>query len=146
MNVGSQIYDEFVTPTTRNRRRKAQRESIARGETIFDNKVFIISKVAGLNDIKGSLNGEPGTCSTCHSNKNVLNDTAGDPKRLGIMDNSNGVETMPWTPDFPRLRFIARLPVSRFSPIRLPRPAAREALPATRRPVTSSSPPIRGRA
>lgn len=102
VNVGSQIYDGFINPTTRNRARQTQRESIARGEALFDGKVFIVSKVAGLNDIKGSLNGEPGTCSTCHSNKNVLNDTAGDPKRLGIMDNSNGIDTLPWTPDFPR--------------------------------------------
>ncbi len=106
VNVGSQLYDGFATPTTHKKLTQAQRESIARGEALFDSKVFIINKVAGLNDVKGDANGtEPGTCTTCHSNKNVLNDTAGDPKRLGIMDNSSDVNVMPWTPDFPRFAF-----------------------------------------
>jgi len=110
VNMGTDLYDEFAPPTTHNRKRQARRESIARGESLFDSKVFIISKVAGLNDIKGSFDGESGTCSTCHSNMNVLNDTAGDPKRLGIFDNSNAgvnsdVNVMPWTPDFPRFAF-----------------------------------------
>ena len=48
---------------------------------------------------------EPGTCSTCHSNLNLGNDTASDPKRQGIMDNSSGVNVMPATPDFPRFEF-----------------------------------------
>jgi hypothetical protein len=106
VNVGSQHYASFETPTTHNPLIKARRESIARGEAIFSHKVFVINKVAGLNDIKGDADGtEPGTCTTCHSNKNVLNDTAGDPKRLGIMDNSSGVNIMPWTSDFPRFAF-----------------------------------------
>ena len=96
----------FAPPMTPNPVRQLQRESIARGETIFSGKVFVINKVAGLNDIKGDADGtEPGTCSTCHSSKNVSNDTAGDPKRLGIMDNSSGVNVMPATPDFPQFAF-----------------------------------------
>jgi len=106
VNVGSQLFAPFSTPTkSKPPFKEAQRKSIARGEVLFSSKVFTIFKVAGLNDIKGSLNGEPGTCTTCHSNKNVLNDSASDPKRLGIMDNSNGVNVMPWTSDFPRFAF-----------------------------------------
>jgi cytochrome c peroxidase len=106
VNVGSQLYASFTTPTTYRPVQEAQRESITRGEALFSGKVFIINNVAGLNDIKGDANGtEPGTCTTCHSNKNVLNDTASDPKRLGIMDNSSGVTVMPWTSDFPRFAF-----------------------------------------
>lgn len=106
VNLGSQLYDAFATPTIKNPLREAQRESIARGEAIFSTKVFVINNVAGLNDIKRDANGtELGTCSTCHSNKNVNNDTADDPKRTGIMDNSTGVNVMPWTPDFPRFAF-----------------------------------------
>ena len=105
VNVGSQLFAPFATPKKSIPAKMAQRKSIARGEVLFSSKVFTIFKVAGLNDIKGSLNGEPGTCSSCHSNKNVLNDTASDPKRLGIMDNSNGVNVMPWTSDFPRFAF-----------------------------------------
>jgi hypothetical protein len=110
VNVGTELYDEFPILTSHNPVTQSRRESIARGEALFDSKVFIINKVAGLNDVKGDKDGtEPGTCSTCHSNKNVLNDTAGDPKRLGIMDNSSAgnddVKVMPWTRDFPRFAF-----------------------------------------
>jgi cytochrome c peroxidase len=121
-NVGTQLYDFFENSTIPNKHRRAQQESIARGESLFDGTdpagVFLINKVAGLNDVKSDANGQEfGTCSTCHSNKNVLNDTAGDPKRLGIMDNSNNVKedsgnneviVMPWTPDFPRFAFYCQ--------------------------------------
>lgn len=106
VNVASQLYVPFATPTTPKKLTQAQRESIARGEALFSSNVFIINKVAGLNDVKGDVNGtEFGTCSTCHSNKNVFNDNPATPKRLGIMDNSSGVNVMPWTPDFPRFAF-----------------------------------------
>jgi len=106
VNIGSELFDAFSAPVGHPPEQQAKRESIARGETLFDSRVFTINFVAGLNDIKGDVDGtEPGTCSTCHSNLNVGNDTAGDPKRLGIMDNSNGVNVMPATPDFPRFAF-----------------------------------------
>jgi hypothetical protein len=106
VNIGSELYDSFTAPVGHPPKQQAKRESIARGEALFDSRVFTINFVAGLNDIKGDVDGtEPGTCSTCHSNLNVGNDTAGDPKRLGIMDNSNGVNVMPATPDFPRFAF-----------------------------------------
>jgi cytochrome c peroxidase len=106
MNVGFDLYAAFATPTASDPLRRARQESIARGEALFSSRVFTINFVAGLNDVKGDPNGtEPGTCSTCHSNMNVGNDTAGDPKRLGIMDNSSGVPVMPPTPDFPRFAF-----------------------------------------
>ena len=50
-----------------------QRASVARGEAIFNGKSFIISNVAGLNDLAGT-NVLPGTCATCHSNTNAGND------------------------------------------------------------------------
>jgi cytochrome c peroxidase len=106
VNLASQLYAPFATPRTPKPMQEAQRESIARGEALFSGKVFIINKVAGLNDVKKDVNGtEPGTCSTCHSNKTVFNDNPATPKRLGIMDNSSGVTVMPWTPDFPRFAF-----------------------------------------
>ncbi len=103
VNRASELYTAFATSSDRSSSRRAQRESIARGESLFSTRVFTIANVAGLNDIKGSTDGEPGTCSTCHSNKNVGNDTANDPKRLGIMDNSSNV--LPPTPDFPLFAF-----------------------------------------
>lgn len=47
--------------------------SVARGEAIFNGRPFIISNVAGLNDLAGT-NVLPGTCATCHSNTNAGND------------------------------------------------------------------------
>jgi len=47
--------------------------SVARGEAIFNGRSFIISNVAGLNDLAGT-NVFPGTCATCHSNTNAGND------------------------------------------------------------------------
>lgn len=126
VNIGSELFDPFSTLIGRNVRQRAMRESITRGEALFDSKVFTIDFVAGLNDIKNSPDGmELGTCSTCHSNLNVGNDTAGDPKRLGIMDNSNDVTTMPWTLDFPRFAFYC----------------ATDSIPFFSNPVTSESCP-----
>ncbi len=106
-NVASQLYTAFATPAAAaNSIQNAQRESIARGEALFSTNLFTINNIAGLNDIKGDRGGkETGTCSTCHSNLNVGDDSAHDPKRLGIMDNSTGVNVMPATPDFPRFAF-----------------------------------------
>lgn len=50
-----------------------QRSSIARGEAIFNQRPFIISNVAGFNDLSGN-NKITGTCSTCHSSVNTGND------------------------------------------------------------------------
>ena len=106
VNNSSQLFDAFATPVGYSPMKRARRESIARGEAIFKTKVFTINFIAGFNDIKGDADGtEPGTCSSCHSNKNVGNDTAHDPKRLGIGDNSTGVSVLPMKPDFPRFAF-----------------------------------------
>jgi hypothetical protein len=50
-----------------------QRASVARGEAIFNSRPFIISGVAGLNDLARD-NALPGTCATCHSDTNAGND------------------------------------------------------------------------
>lgn len=107
VNLGTELYDAFSSLIGYWPRELEMRQSIARGETLFDSKVFKIHFVAGFNDIKGSdtEDGEDGTCSACHSNKNVLNDTAADPKRLGIGNYNDRVNVMPPTDDFPRFAF-----------------------------------------
>ena len=52
---------------------EAQRASVARGEAIFNGRTFIISNVAGINDLAGT-NVFPGTCATCHATTNAGND------------------------------------------------------------------------
>jgi cytochrome c peroxidase len=51
----------------------AARQSIARGEAIFDTRTFTVANVAGFNDLIGS-NAVPVTCSTCHNERGGGND------------------------------------------------------------------------
>src|SRR5262249_30464001 len=52
--------------------RRAARESVARGQELFNTKVIPITDVAGLNDVLGD-SVIPGTCSTCHDTPNSGN-------------------------------------------------------------------------
>ncbi|MGH9503915.1 MAG: hypothetical protein ACRD20_13775 [Terriglobales bacterium] len=48
----------------------AARASIARGQAIFNNRMMLISGVAGFNDVRGQQM-VVGTCGTCHNAANV---------------------------------------------------------------------------
>jgi hypothetical protein len=48
------------------------RASVARGEAIFNSRLFVISRPSRINDLAGG--DIPGTCATCHSNTNDGND------------------------------------------------------------------------
>jgi cytochrome c peroxidase len=95
---------------------QAMRASIQRGEAIFNTRTFTINGVTGLTDIGRTVAAsQVGTCSTCHNNANVGNDTFNDPKHLGVGDNSyvaagqasaNGSTTLPMTPDQPVFTFL----------------------------------------
>ncbi len=50
-----------------------QRESVARGEAIFNSRTFIVSNVAGINDLAGT-NSLSASCALCHANTNDGND------------------------------------------------------------------------
>jgi cytochrome c peroxidase len=63
----------------------AARESVARGEAIFDSKPIRITGVGGLNDVLG----RPvivGTCTTCHDTPNVGNHSVAAPLNIGTAD------------------------------------------------------------
>ena len=73
-----------------------QRTSVARGQALFNNRTFVISNVAGINDfVGGNL---PGTCSTCHSNTNAGNDVL--PNAQLDEGTSGGAFALP-APDLP---------------------------------------------
>ena len=55
--------------------RAAQRTSVARGEVIFQTRTFIINAVAGLTNIGAVKPSITGTCSSCHSQVGVGNDS-----------------------------------------------------------------------
>ncbi len=78
-----------------------QRQSIARGEAVFNNTVINITGVSGLND---ALN-EPsisGFCGTCHDTPNVGNHSVKAPLDIGIPDAG---------PNAPPVLDISGLPV-----------------------------------
>ncbi len=110
------IYSSFANASTTTTPQMQQRASIAWGEAIFNSVKFTINDVAGLDDVLNPVGptnppGGPnstvvGTCATCHNNLNVGNDNFLDPKRTGIMDNSNNTnDALPPSSDFPLFAF-----------------------------------------
>lgn len=63
----------------------AQRQSIARGEEVFNNTNINITGVSGLNDDL-NLTSIPGFCGTCHDTPNVGNHSVKAPLDIGIPD------------------------------------------------------------
>ncbi len=75
-----------------------ERQSIARGEKIFNTRAFVISGVAGLNGNPGDPVAGPiqnGTCTTCHDTPNAGSHSVAMPLNIGIADASRR------TPDLP---------------------------------------------
>jgi cytochrome c peroxidase len=73
-----------TVPTTINNQ-PASRQSVARGEELFNNTPIAITGVAGINDALGvdTLNG---FCGTCHDTPNVGNHSVAAPLDIGIPD------------------------------------------------------------
>jgi cytochrome c peroxidase len=61
------------------------RESVARGEVLFDTFPITITGVAGLNDLPG-LSTTNGTCTTCHDTPNVGNHSVPLAINIGVTD------------------------------------------------------------
>lgn len=72
---------------------KAGQASINRGQTIFNRRQFLMTGVAGFNDVLGPPADPAGvpfqaTCGTCHNGLNMGQDVVPGPRHLGIGDNS----------------------------------------------------------
>jgi cytochrome c peroxidase len=76
-----------------------QRESIGRGETLFNTFPFQITGVNGLNDVLNQPS-ITGTCSTCHSVPNVGNNSLDGEFNTGVAESTAGVDL-----DFPTYTF-----------------------------------------
>ena len=61
----------------------AARQSIARGEALFNNTSINITRVAGINDVLGKTS-VPGLCGTCHDTPDVGNHSVKLPINIGI--------------------------------------------------------------
>ena len=73
---------------------QAAQQSIARGEQLFTGRQFVISGVAGLNDVTGKKQIK-GTCSSCHSAPNVGSNA------LPLLLNTGIADAAFRTPDMP---------------------------------------------
>ena len=76
------------------RSRNAARQSVARGEQIFNMRPIAISGVAGINDML-QIPVLQGTCTTCHDALNVGNHSVSLPINIGTADASRRTPDMP---------------------------------------------------
>ncbi len=72
----------------------SERESIARGEELFNSKPIEITGVGGLNDALGQ-SVIPGTCTTCHNAPNAGDHSVGLPLNIGVADAARRSLDMP---------------------------------------------------
>ena len=72
-----------------------RRQSILRGQTLFNSRSINIDGVAGINDVLGKP--IQGTCGTCHDTFNVGNHSVSAPLNIGVADLTNplGVSYLP---------------------------------------------------
>lgn len=64
-------------------RKSERRQSIARGEELFNSTIINITGVSGLNDVTGQP-GIAGFCGTCHDTPNVGNHSVKAPLNIGV--------------------------------------------------------------
>jgi hypothetical protein len=99
-HFSSQIFDLFQAwkHISGGGRVNAARQSIARGEDLFNNTQITITGVAGLNDLPG-LSTFSGFCGTCHDTPDVGNHSVKLPINIGIANggsnnNNPGLDIM----------------------------------------------------
>lgn len=89
IDIPNRNYDEFTK----------RRESIARGEVIFNTHPIAISGVAGLNDVPladGRVHSViEGSCSTCHSSPGAGDHSLPAPLNIGISDAARRTDDLP---------------------------------------------------
>jgi len=83
-HVASVPFDFFGQARTR-------RESIARGEAIFNSKAIDITRVVGLNDDLNTAS-IPGTCGTCHDSPAIGNHSLPIPLNIGVGDTDSPLD------------------------------------------------------
>ena len=74
------------------------RQAIARGESIFNTRQFVIDDVPGLNGGPGDPVSGPiqnGTCTVCHNTPHAGNHSVSMPLNIGIADASRRTTDMP---------------------------------------------------
>jgi hypothetical protein len=90
------LFDNWIertfAPTSFFGLERARRQSIARGQELFNSKPLTITNVAGLNDDL-NLPFIPGTCGTCHDSPDVGNHSLPVPLNIGTADPDGPLDT-----------------------------------------------------
>ncbi len=95
-NFNPNIFDLYATwtaPMTQDAL-QASRESIARGEIVFNTTKFTMTGVAGINDDSG-VPAVPGVCGNCHNTPDVGTHSLHGPVDIGVGDAAEAVATAP---------------------------------------------------
>ncbi|GAC1438779.1 MAG: hypothetical protein NVSMB58_34600 [Terriglobales bacterium] len=82
--VAFTVYDAWNNLTGSDQR-TAARQSIARGQALFNTLPIVITGVSGLNDLPG-LSTVTGTCTTCHDAPNAGDHSVSQPLNIGVTD------------------------------------------------------------
>jgi cytochrome c peroxidase len=91
------LYDAWASTLPGTGPKNRARQSILRGQTVFNTKPIAITGVAGLND--NPAFGSPaivrGTCTICHDTPNVGDHSVGLPLNIGLTDAARHTPDMP---------------------------------------------------
>ena len=89
------LFEAWATPIkTGSKAVRELRQSIERGEQIFNTRIFTISGVAGLNDVLGQAS-ITGTCGTCHDTPNLGSRSVDGTLDIGTSDPSRVAPALP---------------------------------------------------
>lgn len=91
------LYDAWGATLSSAGPKNQARQSILRGQTVFNTKPIAITGVAGINDnlAFGSPAVLRGTCTICHDTPNVGNHSVGLPVNIGLTDAARRTPDMP---------------------------------------------------
>lgn len=96
-------FDEFTAFATATGPLGAARQSVARGQQLFNGRTFTIAAVAGFNDFFGpDAPPQPGTCATCHNIGHAGSDALPNAQRdIGIGGRATFTSAPPPAADLP---------------------------------------------
>jgi len=99
-------FDEFTAFATATGALGAARQSVARGQQVFNSRVFTIAAVAGFNDFFGpDAPPQQGTCATCHNIGHAGSDALPNSQRdIGVGGQATFANAPPPATDLPIFR------------------------------------------
>ncbi|MFN3649229.1 MAG: hypothetical protein ACK47B_06570 [Armatimonadota bacterium] len=81
--IAFKLFSKWAKSRASNKAVRAERQSVARGEVIFNRKRFTVTGVAGFNDVLGAP-AVTATCTSCHNAPNVGSSSVGVLQDIGV--------------------------------------------------------------